>query len=95
MPRNPKRWKEAEAKNKVIRDLVLAQFAPVAGGDAIKLFQEIKAEVLRLGLPEKDANWFWNKMQRDQWFFQGFKVTNAIATVQNWHEHKFFPSQRV
>lgn len=94
MPDKRKRWKEIEAKRRVILDLVRAQFAPVKDGDGNKLFQAIKAEVARLGLPDTDANWFYNRNQREQWVFNGFKIHDPIATINNWHENKFFPSQR-
>ncbi len=91
---NHKHWKLVKARDRAIRDLVRLQHAPVKDGEATRLHHDIKAEVAKFGLPDSDADWFYHKMQRDAWRFCGIPITDWRATIENWHGHQFFPSQR-
>lgn len=93
MPKD-KHWQAVRAKVRVMRDLIRQQQAPVAESEASQLYHEIKAEVAKLGLPESDAAWFYKKMQRDQWKFQGIPIEDWRFTVASFHQHNFFPSMR-
>lgn len=89
-----KHWKVSRARDRVMRDLIRQQNAPVPENEVTQLYLEINAEIARLGLPESDAAWFYKKMQRDGWKLEGIPIDNWRFTVASMHRHKYFLSQR-
>lgn len=55
---------------------------------------EVREEILRLGLPESDAVWFYERMERERWMFAGVPVLDAGVAIAVFFQSKFFPSQR-
>lgn len=80
------------ARQQIMRDLIRSQANQV--DNPTERYQEVLAELAKIGLPETDAIWFYNKMQRDGWSFGGVKILDWEATVASFNKHKFFPSQR-
>lgn len=83
-----------KSKAAVMLDVVRLQSAPVSPVEAGELFQKVRSEITGLGLTDADASWFWRKMQRDSWQFQGVKVLDWAALIRSMQANKFFPSQR-
>ena len=84
-----------QTKAQILRDMIRLQNAPVSDSESVDdVLTSIKGETSRLGLPESDGVWFYRLMQRNGWKFNGIPILDWRWTVQNWHSHSFFPSQR-
>jgi hypothetical protein len=76
-----------------MKEWVRAQAAPVKDPDV--MYQAVHDSVTALGLPETDAIWFYQQMQRDGWKFCGVPVLDPRDLVQNFYQAKHFLSQRI
>lgn len=81
-----------KSRSVVMKEWVRAQAAPLKYPDA--MYQAVHDSVTALGLPETDALWFYQQMQRDGWKFCGVPVTDAQDLIQNFSRARHFPSQR-
>jgi hypothetical protein len=88
-----RRAKLRRSRRQVLLDLIRAQQAPIQ--EPLALYAAVLAEVGKLGLPESDAIWFYQKMQRDGWRISGIPILDWKQTIQSFHQHQHFLSQRM
>ena len=83
---------EKYRKRRIMKDLLRAVYAPIK--DPCALLDQIKAHAVEQNIPEKDAMWFYTKMQLEGWKFGGVPVDNWKEFMISCNTHGFFPSQR-
>lgn len=56
--------------------------------------EEVRSCCFKTGLPESDADWFWNKAEGNGWTNGGKAIKSWTHTIAAWKAAGYFPSQK-
>jgi len=56
--------------------------------------EEVRLAVAKIGLPESDADWFWNKCEGNGWTNGGKKIKSWPHVIAAWKAQGYMPSQK-
>lgn len=66
----------------------------VKGEKVRPTLEEVRLACAKIGLPESDADWFWNKCQANGWTNGGRPIKSWQHTIASWKAGSYMPSQK-
>ncbi len=96
-PPIPKKKKNSEAEAEAEREADLSGLGPDMSRTQtgqIPTLEAVKLCVSKAGLPESDAEWFWNKCQGNGWTVNGKKIRSWPHVIGAWKAAGYMASQK-
>jgi hypothetical protein len=56
--------------------------------------EEVRLVTAKIGLPDADADWFWNKCEANGWTNGGHPIKSWQHTIASWKSAGYMPSQK-
>lgn len=56
--------------------------------------EAVREYAVKVGLPESDGDWFWNKCEANGWTNGGQKIKSWPHTIASWKSAGYMPSQK-
>jgi len=93
-PRPPKEEEEIESGKGKVETSIAKPMLQASNGVPESL-EQVKLCCAKAGLPDSDAEWFWNKGIGCGWTNGGNKIKSWPHTIAAWKAGGYFPSQKI